>query len=201
MSNIFINGLNAKSGGGKTILDNFLRVLSNKKEKNNYYILVPDASNYKKYESSSIKIISICNILKKEFLAVFVYSVILPNLVRKLKIDLIFNLADIPIPSPLKQIFFFDWAYAVYPNSNVWKRMGIKSFFKRKIKLYLFNKYVSYPSLYIAQTDIIKNRLLEQYKIKKVIVIPSPLTFEAFSKNVHFDFKLPKGINLLCLTY
>lgn len=201
MSNILINGLNAKSGGGKTILDNFLIILSKIQSKHIYYVLVPNINNYKKYETKHVKIISVYSILKKDVFAFYVYSISLPKLIRSLRINLVFNLADIPIPSNIKQIFFFDWAYAVYPNSNVWKRMGIKSFFKRKIKLYLFNKYVSYPSLYIAQTDIIKNRLLEQYKIKKVIVIPSPLTFEAFSKNVHFDFKLPKGINLLCLTY
>ena len=50
MSNVLVNGLSAKSGGGKSILNNYLKILKNNQGKHNYYVLTPSKKDYLKYK-------------------------------------------------------------------------------------------------------------------------------------------------------
>jgi len=58
MKTILINGINSKTGGGKSILINYLKLLKNQNE-NFYYFISPEDSEFKKYETSYIKLIKI----------------------------------------------------------------------------------------------------------------------------------------------
>lgn len=203
MYKIFINGMNSKTAGGKSILKNFLSLLSanQNQSKNKYFFLTPDYSEYSTYNSNYTEIIDIKNLYKKNILSPFTTIFILPNLINKLKIDLVFNLSDIPIPTKTKQIFLFDWSYAVYPESRVWNMMDLKSFLIRKAKLILFKKYIKYSELIIAQTETMKTRLESIYKLNNIVIIPNAVSLENLNAKEKFDFNLPKGIKLLYLSY
>lgn len=201
MSNIFLNGLSSKAGGGKSILNNYLGILKNSKTKHKYFVLTPKKEEYKTYSNEFIEIIDIGNIYKNNFILPFSYKYILPKILNELKIDIVFNLADLPVAGKVPQVFLFDWAYAVYPESIVWKMMDFKSLIVRRMKLYYFKKYLKYVTAIIAQTETIKRRLENFYSLKNVTVVSNAVSIENLSGGENFDFKLPGGVKLLYLTY
>lgn len=108
MAIIFINGFNSKAGGGKSILNNYLSLLSQKKLNDNYIVLTPDKENYIKYENNEISIIQLPKFLNNSLMQLVVYSFCLNKMIIKFKTDLVLNLADVPIRTSRKQIFLFD---------------------------------------------------------------------------------------------
>jgi glycosyltransferase involved in cell wall biosynthesis len=121
--------------------------------------------------------------------------------VKNLDIDVIFNMSSFAIKTDIKQVFLFQWPYAVYPESSVWKMMDIKSYLIRKIKLFMFKKNLKYINTMIAQTDTMKKRLEKLYNIKSIKIVPNAVSIDNIDGGEYKDFKLPNGIKLLYLTY
>lgn len=202
MANIFINGLKSKTGGGKSILNNYLTLLRESNSKNKFIVLTPDKSEYEKYSSDFIEIIDIKNLYKKNVLFLFLNHFVIPKLLKNYNIDLIFNLGDVVIPVKYPQIYLFDWPYAVYPDSIIWKKMDIKSCLSRKIKLFVFKKYIKYATTVIAQTKTMKEKLESIYGLDNIEIVPNAVSLENMSGGESFNFNLPKNkIKLLYLTY
>ena len=202
MANIFINGMKSKSGGGKSILNNYLALLRLHKTKDKYFVLTPDATEYIKYSCDFIEVIEINRLYKINILFPILYYIIMPRLFRNYNIDLVFNFGDIIIPTTLPQLYLFDWAYAVYPESIVWKKMDYHDYLMRKIKMFIILNYIKYATLVIAQTKNIKERLISIYNLERVIIVPNAVSLENIDSGELYDFKLPKNKKkLLYLTY
>lgn len=201
MSLIFINGLSAKAGGGKSILTNYLRLLHTSNLTDNYIVLVPDQTTYEYFKSSKIELIHLPKILSNKFFFPLVYSFIIPKILVKKNVNVLFNLADIPIKTKIKQVFLFDWSYAVYPNSQVWNKLDFRDYISKKIKLYYFKKFSPYIYSLIAQTETMKQHLFDLYEIKNIQVVPNAVSVENLSGGIDIDFKFPSGIKLLYLTH
>ncbi len=202
MKKIFINGLNAKSGGGKSIFVNYLSILMNKTDVNEkYFVLAPQKEEYLKYENANIKIVSISKFYNKHLLLPIAYKFIIPKLLQKLRIDKVFNLADIPIATKIEQIFLFDWPYAVYPESQVWKKMDIYSFIFKKIKLFQFKKNIKYINKVIAQNQAMKYRLEKIFSIKDISIVPNAVALDNLNGGEYVDYNFPNGKKLLYLTH
>lgn len=200
---ILINGISAKSGGGKSILINFIKILMKNTSKNIYYILTPNTEFYSILikNNPNIKLIYISDFFKNKYILSFTHRFILPFLINKYNINLVFNLSDIPVVTKKFQIFLFDWSYAVYPESKVWEMMSSKDYYVRKLKLFFFKKNLKSIDLVVAQTNAMKDRLESIYKIKKVEVIGNAVSLENLKGEDNFNFNLKNKINLLYLTY
>jgi hypothetical protein len=177
MSYILINGLKSGYGGGRTIFNNYMSALNNNitSTKNKYYILSPKYFDF----SSNKKIILIKTpkILYYNIFAPILYFFYLPFILNKYKINYIFNLGDIILPYRCKQLYFFDWAYAIYDEDYIWKNMNTYDFIKRKIKVYLFKLFINPSQTILVQTNLIKQKFnLKNYK-NKIIVFPTPVNF------------------------
>ncbi len=202
MKNILVNGLNSKTGGGKSILVNYLTLLNSQEALNEkYFVLTPNKDEYLQYANSYIEIVDIPSLYKHLFFLPYTYRITLPRLLRKLNINTVFNLADIPITTQTEQIFLFDWPYAVYPESKVWKLMDLKSFLVQKIKLFFFTKNIKYIDKIIAQNDAMKVRLKRLFNFQDISIVPNAVSLDNLVEGKYFDFKLPKGKKLLYLTY
>lgn len=201
MKNILINGLNAKAGGGKSILNNYLQILKSEADINRYFVLTPNKISYLKYENSTLKIIDIHAFFKISVMLPFTYNFVLKNMIKKYNIDTVFNLADVPIVTNVNQIYLFDWPYAVYPKSSVWETMKLKDLLTRKIKLLFFKKNLKYVNFFIAQNIAMKKRLEEIYGITKISVVNNAVSLDNLKEEIKLDFELPKGNNLLYLTH
>lgn len=201
MAVIFINGLSAKSGGGKSILTNYLQLLKDSNLVDNYVILVPDPSSYLEYKRANIELIYLPKIYSNKFFFPLVYSFILPKILINWKVDVVFNLADVPIRSKIKQVFLFDWPYAVYPMSEVWEMMSWRDSLFKKIKLYFFKKYSTNITSLIAQTETMKQHLFNLYNLSDIQVVPNAVSIDNLSGGSLKDFNLPIGTKFLYLSH
>lgn len=203
MGTILINGISAKTGGGKAILTNYLKLLNQNKLKHSYIIIAPSKSYAQKHKNNRIAFIVPPMLFRIQFIFPLTYLFYLPRIIKKYHADVVFNLADIPVPTKAKQIFLFDWAYAVYPESSIWKNMGFKDLLVRKTKVWFFKQFKTYIDFTIAQTKNIKNRLQLVYEIKNIEVIPNAVSLENMARNPSRakNFNLPNGFKALCLTY
>lgn len=205
--NILINGLNSKVGGGKTILINILETLEKMQDNNKYYIILPNTL----YEDSLLKtnnnivFITLPKFMHKLIFVPLHYIVTIPILLRIYKIDKILNLGDIPVFTNKYQIFYFDWPHAIYPDSQVWKRIDFVSKVKEKIKLILFKTFLKYIDFFIVQTVTAKKRLSTYYDIRTdILVIPNAIPSICFSDKIYqaevnkFHYE---SFKLLYLTY
>jgi glycosyltransferase involved in cell wall biosynthesis len=117
------------------------------------------------------------------------------------KIDLIFNLGDVVIPTKIRQAYLFDWPYAIYPESPIWGLMGFKESLERRIKLFFFRSWIGKATITIAQTEVARERLTRLFGLRSVAVVPNAVSLENLDEGTPKDFLLPRGRNLLCLTY
>ena len=202
MATILINGLKSKTGGGKSILNNYLGLLKKSQTADTYFVLTENTKEYEKYANKFIKLVQVKKKYNKGIFFPFLNSYILPEMIKKLNIDVVFNMADIPIPTKVTQVYLFDWPYAVYPDSVAWKRMLFKDFLVRKIKLVFFRRYLKCASIIIAQTQVICNRLEEIFHLKNVVIVPNAVSIDNLEKDQYAFPVLPsEGIKLLYLTY
>jgi glycosyltransferase involved in cell wall biosynthesis len=203
---ILINGISSKFGGGKSILINILNEIElNRINQNHnlfFYCLISDNISF----PCSYK--NIHFIKKNKYVNVlFYYFLLIQCIHKKYKFDYIFNLGDIPIISDCKQIFLFDWAFAVYPKyNNVWNRMGKKEFLVRKLKIFIFNFLKSQISEFFVQTRLIAKKLNQIYSInnEKITLFQNAISFDHFHqfetdkynlKNIYSNKKI-----FLCLS-
>lgn len=201
MANIFVNGFNSKHGGGKSILTNFLSLLSENPQEWVFHVLVPSESDYSEFISERINIIKLPRIFSNNLLFPVINHLVLPRLVKKHGCHLVFNLADVPIPTSAKQVFLFDWPYAVFLESPIWRMMDPVSWLTRKVKLVLFNRYLKHVTLMIAQSPTMKARLERHYRLTDVEVIPNAVSLDNLRGGSSRDFQLTSGLNLLYLTH
>lgn len=199
-TSIFVNGLNSKSGGGKSILKNFCYHLNSKKLKNTFYILVPKRKDYKECNNPKIKIFSFPRIFTSQLFLPIHFLIIIPSVIFITKSKRVLNFSDIPIKTNAKQIFLFDWAYAVYPEIEIWNSMSFIEKFKRSFKIYYFKKLIDYVDIVIAQTETIKKRLIKQYNINRVVIIPNSVAFQNLNIKKNYNFNLTSNLNFICLT-
>jgi len=202
MANFLINGLKSKTGGGKSILNNYLSLLKNSQSKHQFFVLTPNELDYLQYACDFIHIINVNKIYKWNIFFPLTYHYLMPKLLRDFNIDAIFNLGDIVIPTNIPQVYLFDWPYAVYPDSIVWNTMDARSFFERRIKLYIFKKYINRTTIVIAQSETMKAKLEDLYGLKKIAVIPNAVSLENLDGGEYYNFELPRDkFKCLYLTY
>lgn len=199
VARILVNGISSKSGGGKSILTNFLTVLNKVGSSHSFFILVPGGTDYSKFSGPRVDILPM-PILSRTILFPLVNAFILPYLVNRLRCDLVFNLADVPMPTRVCQVFLFDWPYAAFPESPAWKMSDTKWQFIRKTKIYLFTKYLRYIDLMVAQTDVIKKRLEHLYGVKNICIVPNAVSLDNLTISEKHHFNLGSGYKLLCLS-
>ena len=198
MFRILVNGISAKSGGGRSILSNFLEILKSRDSSYTFSVIVPDDS-YSQYASDHIQLIPM-PVFSHSYLLPFINSFYLPKFILKNSYDCIFNLADIPIPIKSKQIFLFDWSYAVFPDSLAWQRASFINTIRRRLKLFLFQRYVSYIDVVIAQSILIGDRLNALYNFSRLQVIPNAVALDNLNEGESFDYAFGSGFKLLCLS-
>jgi glycosyltransferase involved in cell wall biosynthesis len=181
MTKILINGFSSKAGGGRAILVDYLSQLlcHSQTDSNTYYILTPDPVEYKWVAARNIILVHVPYVFQWMWALGVYYFIYLPFFVVKNKIDVVFNLADIVLPVPCKQVYFFDWAYAVYPDSVVWARMKIGDSLKRRVKLLMMKKTFRFADVTVAQTKTMAIRLQKLYGLRNVRIVPSPVTLRS----------------------
>lgn len=195
--NILINGFKAKSGGGKNILVNYCKSLSlDRSLGNNYFLLLPRDQTFDYTFGPNIKILKTAKYLDFNIFAPILYLVYFNFLIKKYKVDTILNFGDIIIPiKSVRQIYFFDWAYAIYSDLKIWSSMNKIDYLKRRLKVFLILRYLRLNKVIICQTDIAKERLSNYCDADNLFVIPTPISDVFFNRSKQ-DFRKTNSRNI-----
>ncbi len=199
MPSVFVNGISAKSAGGRSILTNFLTVAREESDEFEYVVAVGSADDWQEFASPRIGFIEV-GAWSATTLIPLASLLVLPRLARQAGCDMVFNPADVPMRTDVPQVFLFDWPYAAYPDSPAWQLCSRKEWVARKVKLRLFRALLGKVDLMLAQTEVFAERLKELYHLKDVAVMPNAVSLDNFHGGRGRDFNLGGGYRLLCLS-
>ena len=201
MYRIAVNGINSKTGGGKSILHNYMTLLDKSVLEDRYLLLTPDPSAFAWISNDRIEIVGIPGWYGKTIAAPLVYESVLDRVLKRYRIDIIFNMGDLVVHTGVKQVYLFDWSYAIHPRGIVWKRMDRRDWFIRRVKLCLLRRRVHRPAVTIAQTPVAKEALERLYGLTNVKIVPNAVSLDNLDSDSGKRFALPSGKRLLYLTY
>lgn len=202
MKKVFINAFNNHSGGGKSYLINFSRLLNQHKSIDSYYILVPPNIKMEFEKNDNISIITLPSILSKMIFLPLCYIFLIPMIVYFKKCSRVLNFSDIPIITKSKQIMLFDWPYGLYPDSKAWQMMNKKDLFRRKVKLFILKKLIRFVDEFIVQNSVMKKRLEKYWKFRNAHIIPNAISLDSLDSNFKtLQLRSTRKNRLLCLTH
>jgi len=199
MPRIFINGISAKSAGGKSILTNFLKVAREANDGFSFCVVVPNMSGYSEFAGDRIEIVDVGR-LSATIMIPFASMTVLRRLPRKRECDLVLNLATIPIPTRLPQVFLCDWPYAAFLDSPAWKMSTRTDRLIRRSKLFFFKRFLRFVDVMLAQNSVLAQHIAHNYRLPNVEIIPNAVSLDNLRDSSDFDFSLGDGFKLLCLS-
>jgi len=199
MTRVFVNGISAKSGGGRSILTNFLKVARSADDPYRYLVVVPNDEIYADLANDRVKLLPMPQ-ASKTMLIPLASAITLPRTARSTSADLVFNLSDIPLRSRLPQVFLFDWPYAAFLDSPAWKLSTRKERAVRHAKLFLFKRFLPFVDVTIAQNEVLATCLHRNYGLSAVRVVPNAVSLDNLAGAESHDFALGAGVKLLCLS-
>ena len=201
MYRIAINGTSSRAGGGKSILHNYLQLLDRSVLEDRYSLLTADPDAFAWITNDRIQVVGLPKRYGDTLFAPLVHELLLDRMLKRYQIDLVFNLADLVVRTKVKQVYLFDWPYAINPNSVVWQRMDRRDLLVRKIKLSLLRRRIRRPVVTIAQTPVAKEALERLYRLPNVAIVPNAVSLDNLDTTGEKRFALPAGRKLLYLTY
>lgn len=193
MKRVLVNGLKSRTGGGRSILHNYLTLLKESDLREEYYVLTPDAEAFQEYATSGIHLVELGGFYDRNVFFPALYGIAFPRLLRRLGIDLVFNFGDIPLATRVPQIVLFDWPYALYPESLAWSRMGLRARGVRVTKRMVFRIFLRYVDVMIAQTETARIRLERLYGLDNVVVVPNAVSLDNLDGTDEHPLHLPEG--------
>ena len=117
--------------------------------------------------------------------------------------DVVFNMGNYAVPVSVPQVTLFHWPYAVYPDRDLWRRMGWQDWIRRKLRCVFLRRQLPFTSAMVAQTETAAARLRQLYGVKDVHVIPNAVSLQESNGSVQPLPALgPRGsrVRLLCFT-
>ena len=99
------------------------------------------------------------------------YERALSRLCDQHNIDCLVNFGDIPARVKCRQIFYFDWPYAVYDDADIWFRMSPLDTISKLLKRFYFWITVHRAERLVAQTYTMKQRLLKKRRSLDVVIV------------------------------
>ena len=114
---------------------------------------------------------------------IFFYGIKLNKYIQLNQFDTLINFGDIPANVCVKQIFYFDWPYAVYDDYQLWSRMNLRDVFSKIFKRCYFTFAQKRPFSYIVQTHTMQKRLNKRVKNTRIKVIDVGFNKTEFEKS------------------
>ena len=198
MKTVAINALNSNSGGGKSIRDSYLKLLNAEHLSERYVVIAAEGTDLGFVTNPHIEILEMPHVCSRAMLAPFIYRFVLGRVLDRIGSDVVLNLGDLIVHTRAKQIYLFDWPYALDVHPKVWACMKFLDRLNRKTKLWLLHRCFRQPDIVIAQTGFIQERLRELYGLRDVRVISNAVTLDTSTGSENRNFHLPAGVKLVC---
>ncbi len=91
------------------------------------------------------------------------------------KSECLLNLGDYIVPYVSRQVYYFDWPYAIQDAKDVWHKMSLVQRINRGIKLSNIRIFVDTPDKVIVQSQFIARAMIQKLRRKSLVVIPCPV--------------------------
>ena len=197
MKTVAVNAINSNSGGGKSIRDSYLKLLNEQELFERYVVIAAKGADLGFITNPNIEVIEMPGAWCRTFMAPLAYRFALGRLLNRFNVNAVLNFGDLIVHTNAKQIYIFDWPYALDVHPKIWADMNPLDWINRRVKLWLVKHDFNKPDIVIAQTDFIRNRLIELYGLRDVRVINNAVTINTTPRDDVPDFALPTGVRLL----
>lgn len=197
MATIVINALNSNSGGGRSIRDGYLTLLNRQRLHDRYIVITSAPKGLSFLDNPRIQVKELPGVLGSTIMAPLVYGFVLGRLIENWGADTVLNLGDLIINTTVKQLYIFDWSYALEVHPEVWAGMTLRDWIVRRAKLWLLTRNFHRANIVVAQTGRIREMLIEKYRLRDVRVIGNAATVDEASSWSAAKFDLPDGVKLL----
>ena len=183
-----------------SILRNYMQLLDRSALVDRYSLLTADPAAFAWIPNDRIDVVALPERYGRSMFSPLVHEFLLDRVLKRHRIDLVFNLGDLVVRTTIKQVYLFDWPYAIYPDSVVWQRMDRRDWIVRKTKLALLRRRILRPVVTIAQTPVAKKALERLYRLPNVVIVPNAVSLDNLDTHARKRFSLPDGPKLLALT-
>jgi len=183
---IVVNVVALRMAGGLSVAKNFLRAVQSQGNDNQLYVFAPRGCGYEEFESDPLFTIRyVPRRFNNLLFRWYTDHVWLPKHIAAINPDVVFSMGNLATPGKQKQVVLFHWAYATYPDNEVWDRMSWKDAFLRKARIRVFRNRLKYATIIVPQTETSAKRLKQYYPdIKRIEVVPNPVALPEFTKEL-----------------
>jgi len=200
---IFVNAVSLRTAGGLSVGLNFLQAFGESSFDHELHAFVPGDCGYERIRDERIKI----HVVPRKYdigpLKFALVSRWLLRQIRDVVPDVVFSMGNIALPTRVPQLLLLQWAYAIYPESPVWRRMGWRSYLERRARLHMFRTRLRFATAVAVQTETARMRMRRLYGERWVEVVPNAVTLPALGGSDRLDV-VPHDPaarwTLLCLT-
>lgn len=197
--NVVLDLSAVRTGGGLQLALNY--ILSNKNSsKITYYLIVNEELKNNKIILELDNIIGFCptSIVNRIFFEYFR----IPELIRENNITKIFTFFGAGLPETLSTTTIVGVAYPIicYPESPYWKYIPIFEKIKKNIWNIIRINRLKKADIIIAETEVMKHRLLSLFKSKQKKIVVFPPTVSGFIENKDLVFKTNSCFTVLVLS-
>lgn len=179
---LVVNGYNSTHGGGLRILQGLVRFLGNLPK--DTFAKPPVVLFAPRHELSLIEEARAMGLNARiycptgiqqldQFLLYFVYLPLRTLFVQHP--ECLLNLGDFIVPFVRRQVYYFDWLYAVIDASDVWKQMPIPQRINRGIKRANIRSFINTPHVVIVQSLFVSQQMTRVLGRPAPTVIPCPV--------------------------
>ncbi len=200
---VAINAVNSNSGGGKSIRDSYLKLLNETELEERYVVFVAKGADLAFVTNPNIEVIELPGLYSQTIMAPIIYRFVLGRILNRIGVDVVLNLGNLIIRTRAKQLSVFQWSFGVDVHEKVWAGMLPVDRLSRKAKLWLLERYFHEADVVVAQTEFIRQRLIEKYRLNDVRVIGNAPTLGGVTDESGTAFDLPVGVRLVypCVYY
>lgn len=181
-STVVVNGYNSTHGGGLRIFQGLVRFLGTLPKDtfaNPPVVLFSprhDLSLIENARASGLNVRIYCPTGIQQLDQILLYFVYLP--LRTLfarHSECLLNLGDFIVPFVRRQVYYFDWLYAVTDAADVWKQMPIPQRITRGIKRANIRSLINTPHVVIVQSLFVSQEMTRVLGRLAPTVIPCPV--------------------------
>jgi glycosyltransferase involved in cell wall biosynthesis len=173
-----INAANLTESGARSVALNFLKAHAAGEWGDDLVVYAPPGRGYEELAGPRTAIRTLPPLLRSPVPRYLASGRWWRRMVRDERPDALFNMGNCAVPASVPQATLFHWPYAIYPESEVWQRMGAKDWMKRRCRRLLLRRYLPFTSIMIAQTETAASRLRRLYVVREVRVVPNAVSLQ-----------------------
>lgn len=176
--NLLLNASNLRHGGGKTVALQLLNGIAPLRAADKLYVIAPATPEYAALtKHPNISLLPLPGNYHSSWLAKLLQMHrAFPKWCDRLQIDKVISLGNAAFPAKSRpHLVYIQLAQLVYHESPAWKMMDMRAFLRNSLMDQYVAYYMRYASSYAVQTEVMRRRIIERFKLdeERVYILPN----------------------------